>query len=57
MEEKSKCCGDRASWNFVFKYCNKCGKRFEPIDELYGSDESIENEQIATNKENNYKNL
>lgn len=29
-EELSKCCGDKASWNFSFKSCKKCGKRFEP---------------------------
>ena len=33
-EEKSKCCGARPSWNFSFKSCNKCGKRFEPVKEL-----------------------
>ena len=32
-KEISKCCGDRASWNFSFKACNKCGKRFEPAIE------------------------
>lgn len=30
-EEKSKCCGARASWDFTFKSCYKCGKKFEPI--------------------------
>ena len=29
-EELSKCCGSIASWDFSFKSCKKCGKRFEP---------------------------
>lgn len=29
--EKSKCCGERPSWNFSFKSCSKCGKKFEPV--------------------------
>jgi hypothetical protein len=29
-EELSKCCKAKASWNFSFKSCDKCGKRFEP---------------------------
>ena len=32
-KEISKCCGARACWNFCFKYCDKCGKRFEPKTE------------------------
>lgn len=31
-EELSKCCKVRASWNFSFKSCNKCGKPFEPVN-------------------------
>jgi len=27
--ELSKCCNARASWNFCFKSCDKCGRKFE----------------------------
>lgn len=30
LPEISKCCGAKATWNFCFKSCSKCGKRFEP---------------------------
>ncbi len=28
--EISKCCRAIPSWNFCFKSCSKCGKKFEP---------------------------
>ena len=34
VEEISKCCGKRANWNFVFKSCDKCGKAFEPKEQM-----------------------
>jgi hypothetical protein len=32
LVEVSKCCKKEAAWNFCFKYCENCGRRFVPLE-------------------------
>ena len=49
-EEKSKCCSARPCWNFTFKSCDKCGKRYEPIEEKIDDIKSDMNYELIEEK-------